>query len=172
MKIFKKSYLDHKGFPVLASPNKWQVILFWTLVVTVLIVIKTNITLFGVSLNLTVLIPFYFGLKRSPEKGLLAGVIVGLVEDSLSNTILGPNILSKGTVGVLSSLLSGRFFIWTPLFGIAACFAMSFLDVLIVYVSRELFFVNPGMFKHAAMRMLIQSLINAPIGYFIRPKDE
>ncbi|MEE9523140.1 MAG: rod shape-determining protein MreD [Thermodesulfovibrionales bacterium] len=172
MKTFKKSYLDHKGFPVLASSKKWQVILFWTLIVAVLIVIKTNVTLFGVSLNLTVLIPFYFGLKRSPEKGLLAGVIVGLVEDSLSNTILGPNILSKGTVGMLSSLLSGRFFIWTPLFGIAACFAMSFLDVLIVYMSRELFFVNPGMFKHAAMRMFIQSLINAPIGYFIRPKDE
>jgi rod shape-determining protein MreD len=172
MKIFKKHYLDHRGYPKLAAPSKWKSLAFWILVVTALIVIKTNVTLFGVSLNLTVLIPFYFGLKRSPEKGLVAGIIVGLIEDSLSNTILGPNILSKGAVGMLSSLLSGRFFIWTPAFGIAACFAMSFLDVLIVYVSRELFFVNPGIFKYAAGRMLIQSLINAPIGYFIRPKDE
>lgn len=172
MKIFKKHYLDHRGFPELAAPNRWKVVFFWTLIVTTLIVIKSNITLFGVSLNLTVLIPFYFGLKRSPEKGLVAGIIVGLIEDSLSNTLLGPNILSKGTVGMLSSLLSGRLFIWTPVFGIAACFAMSFLDVFIVYVSRELFFVNPGIFKHAAGRMIIQSLINAPIGYFIRPKDE
>jgi rod shape-determining protein MreD len=172
MKLFKRHYLDKKGLPVIDAERKWQDILFWTVIITALFAVKTNITVFGTSLNLTVLVPFYFGLKKSPEKGLMIGVTVGLIEDSLSNTILGPNIISKGSIGILSSLLLGRFFVWTPLFGVLACFAITFFDSIIVYTCRELFFVQPALFKGAVVKMLVQSAFNAPIGYFIKPADE
>ncbi|UCG77234.1 MAG: rod shape-determining protein MreD [Nitrospirota bacterium] len=172
MKLFKRNYLNRKGFPEIPRMRRWQAVLAWTLVVIALLVIKTNISFFGVRLNLTVLVPFYIGLKRSPEKGLAVGIIIGLVEDSLSNTIIGPNILSKGSIGLLSSLLLGRFFIWTPLLGVLACFTATFIDGLIVFLSRELFFDDVGLLKQAVLIMLAQAFINSPVGYFIRPKDE
>jgi cell shape-determining protein MreD len=97
---------------------------------------------------------------------------IGLVEDSLTHSILGPNILSKGMVGLLSPLMSGRFFIWTPLFGIAALFGMTFLDGLVSYGARGLFLSPPMEFTEAVTNIFFQSLINAPIGFFIRPRDE
>lgn len=172
MKIFKRHYLDARGLPVVVTRRKWGDIAFWAVLITGLFVLKTHISIFGTSLNLTVLVPFYFGLKKSPEKGFLIGILVGLIEDSLSSTIMGPNILSKGSIGILSSLFLGRFFIWTPFFGILACFTVTLFDSFIVYICRELFFVQPAPFKGAVLKMLFQSALNAPLGFFMRPSNE
>lgn len=62
MKLLKRHHIDIKGLPVLTSRSRWTGIVFWTIVVTVLLIIKTNITLLGTPLDLTVVIPFYFGM--------------------------------------------------------------------------------------------------------------
>ena len=172
MKLFKKHYLNLEGFPEFVSSSRRLEFLVWVLVTIIVFILQTNLSIFGFSLNLTVLVPLYVGLKRSPEKGLLVGACIGLIEDSLSNTIIGPNILSKGTIGFLAPLLSGRLFIWTPLFGMVVFFIMTLLDSIIIYGCREIFFLQPALFKHSMAKMGAQALLNAPVGYFIKPKDE
>ncbi len=172
MRMFKRHYLDVKGFPETVRKSPLLSVLKWIAVVTALIIIQTNIHPFELHLNFTIIVPVFLGLRRSSEHGMLAGVLVGLLEDTLSNTILGPHMLAMGVVGFLAPLLAGRFFIWTPLFGVAALFAMSATDSLIVLLSRKIFFTQIMPLKSALLAIMFQSLVNAPVGYFIRPRDE
>lgn len=171
MNYFKKQRLDERAFPDLPSRSKLIPVAFWMLVIVIVFFIQTNIRLFGAALNLAVLIPFFIGVRKSPEKGLLAGIGIGLIQDSLSHAIIGPHILSKGMVGLISPLMSGKFFIWTPLFGIASLFAMTFLDGMVVYASMSIFQSVSSSLSQVLLDILIQSLINAPVGYFIRPRE-
>jgi len=172
MNYFRNEKLDSKGFPKPPSSSRLGRTLIWVLVIAGVFVLQTNISLWNVSLNLTVLIPFYVGLRRSPERGMAAGAGIGLLQDSISLAITGPHILSKGIVGLVSPLMAGKFFIWTPLFGVLALFLMTFLDGFLVYAARSVFQTPPAGLQNALLEILVQALINAPLGYFIRPKEE
>jgi hypothetical protein len=86
--------------------------------------------------------------------------------------MLGPNMLAKGMVGLLSaSFISGSFLIWTPLLG---AFAMAFLtctDNAVVLLSLALFDKFPTQLSTALYTTAMQSLLNAPAGIFMRPKN-
>lgn len=172
MNYFRKEKLDSRGFPKPPSKSRLGVVFIWSLVITAAFIIQTNVSFWGFTLNLTVLIPFFVGLRRSPERGMLAGAGIGLIEDSISLAITGPHILSKGIVGLFSPLMAGKFFIWTPLFGVFALFLMSFLDGFLVYSAKAVFQSPPSGLQNALLEFLIQAIINAPLGYFIRPSEE
>jgi len=172
MKLFRRHYIDVNALPPAVERSRLVDLLRWTAIITAVLLIQINAAPFGLRLNLTVLIPFYLGLRRSPQKGMLAGMIVGLVEDTLSNTIIGPNMLAMGMVGLLSPYISGRLFIWTPFFGVIACFVISAADSITVYVCRKIFFVQPTAVSRMMIVVFVQALVNAPLGFFIRPRDE
>lgn len=173
MKFLKRHYLDKAGLPLPDSGYKNALAaVYWLLIISGIFTLQTNLTPFGIAFNFAVLVPFYTGLRKSPERGLFMGIVIGLIEDGLSRSILGPHILSKGMVGFLSPLLAGRFFVWTPLFGSIALFVVTFLDGLIVYACKGIFLAPPALFKIAVLYIFIQSIVNAPIGYFIRPRHE
>lgn len=86
--------------------------------------------------------------------------------------MLGPNMLAKGTVGFLSaSFISGSFLIWTPVLGTIAAALLTFTGNTIVFLSLSLFDKLPTHPATALFIATMQSLMNAPAGIFMRPKN-
>jgi rod shape-determining protein MreD len=144
----------------------WAVILFFTLIV------QGSISIFDITPNLTAVLACYAGIKGREVKGMLFGSFIGIVEDSISVAFLGPNLLSKGLIGYFSSLMYSRFFIWTPLLGAISIFILTLTDGLIVFLSRSLFANIPVSIGTGVIIIIMQSLFNAPLGIFLRPKKE
>jgi rod shape-determining protein MreD len=67
-------------------------------------------------LELPLLVTLYFALsKRNPSSGLMLGMVVGLLQDSLSRTPLGLYGIAKTLVGYLGSSLGARIDVEHPI---------------------------------------------------------
>jgi len=148
-----------------------MIYLLWAAITFLTFIIQGSVSLFDVTPNLTVVLACYAGIRKKEFKGMFFGSLIGIVEDSLSGTFLGPNLLSKGLVGYLSSFVYSRFFIWTPLLGIISIFVLTSIDSTVVFISRSFFDKIPVSTGSAAFIIAIQSLLNAPLGIFLKPKD-
>jgi len=142
----------------------WAVVIFFTFL------IQGKLSFFGATPNFTSALAYYAGIRKGESSGIFFGSFIGIVEDSLSGTFIGPNLLSKGLVGYLSSSLSGSFFRWTPLLGIIGISVLTLIDSVSVFVSRSFFYEIPASAQAAVFIIAIKSLINAPLGIFLRPK--
>ncbi len=147
-----------------------MIYLLWAVIIFLTFIIQGSMSLFDVTPDLTVILAFYSGIKKGESKGMLIGSLVGIIEDSLSGAFLGPNLLSKGLVGYLSSFMYSRYFIWTPLLGTISVAAFTLMDSFIVFASRSIFDRMPVTIGTAVLIIAIQSLLNAPFGLFIKPK--
>jgi rod shape-determining protein MreD len=145
---------------------------FWAAILLFALILQGSISFFDISPNLTVILACYAGIRKREVKGMLIGSVIGMIEDSLSGAFLGPHLLSKGLIGYLSSLTYSRFFIWTPLLGVITMSVLTFIDGLIIFASRSVFDRMPASFLVALFMILIQSLLNAPFGFILRPKTE
>ncbi len=133
--------------------------------------LQGRISVLGISPDLTALVVFYVGLRHGETKGLLLGIITGAVEDSLSLSFIGPHMLSKAAIGFSSYFfVSGGLLRWTPLLGIFSVSFLTFTDNLVVLLTKTMFDKMPALFSTALFVSFMQSLLNAPIGIFIRPK--
>jgi len=149
-----------------------MIYLLWAAILLFAFVLQGSISFFDISPNLTVILACYAGIKKREVNGMLIGSVIGIIEDSLSGAFLGPHLLSKGLIGYLSSLTYSRFFIWTPLLGIITVSVLTFIDGLIIFASRSIFERMPAGFLVALFMIVIQSLLNAPFGFILRPKTE
>jgi rod shape-determining protein MreD len=134
--------------------------------------LESRISIFGAQPDLAAAIAYYFGLKNGETRGLLFGSFVGLIGDSLSGGILGPNILGKGMVGFLSAFMSGSFFRWTPVLGIIGISLLTAINGIIVFLSKTLFEHMPTSIPSAMSIIFTAALINSLLGIFIRPQNE
>jgi rod shape-determining protein MreD len=133
--------------------------------------LQSSISVLEIFPNLTLLVVYYIGMRHGSTKGILTGVIIGAVEDSLSSAILGPNMLAKGMVGLFSaSFISGSMLIWTPILGVIAAALLTFTDNAVAFLSVSLFYNLPTNPSSALFIAIMQSIMNAPAGIFIRPK--
>jgi rod shape-determining protein MreD len=148
-----------------------MIYMLWIGVILFTFFIEERISIFHVAPNFTVLLVYYAGIRKGGLEGLFLGSFIGTVEDSLSGTFLGPNLLSKGIVGYFSSFMSGSFFRWTPLLGAIGIGVITLVDNTIVFTTRSFFDRMPTSIKAAAFKIIIQSLINIPLGLFLRPKN-
>src|SRR5580704_656474 len=76
-------------------------------------------------LDLPLLITLYFGFsQRNPSAGLLLGMIIGLLQDSLGRSPIGLYGIAKTLVGYLASSFGSRIDVEHPLsrFGLTAAF--------------------------------------------------
>jgi len=143
----------------------------WTGIILFTFFIEERISVFHVAPNFAALLVYYAGIRKGKLEGLFLGSIVGTVEDSLSGTFLGPNLLSKGIIGFFSSFMSGSFFRWTPLLGAIGIGVLTIVDNTIVFTTRSFFDRMPTGFNAAVFKIIIQSLINIPLGLFLKPKN-
>lgn len=141
---------------------------FWALIAFFTFGIQGSISLFDITPNFTVLLTCYAGIRGGAGKGLLMGSIIGLIEDSLSGSILGPHLLSKGLIGYLSAFLHSRLFLWTPVLGILTLIILTIADGFAVYTARSVFSTMPSGIGTAAFIIGMQSLFNAPFGVFLK----
>ena len=134
--------------------------------------LQGRISVLGISPDLTALLAFYAGIRYGETRGLLAGVIIGALEDTISSSIIGPNLLGKGIVGFSSAFfVSGGFFRWTPILGIIAAALLTSLDNGVVFLLRGIFDRMPASPATALFIATMQSILNAPAGILVRPRN-
>jgi rod shape-determining protein MreD len=146
--------------------------LFLTAALFLAFFLQGRISVLGISPDLTALLAFYIGIRYGQTQGLLAGVVIGALEDSISSSIIGPNLLAKGMVGFSSSFfVSGGLLRWTPLLGVIVVSLLTSLDGLVVFLTRSVFDRVPAAPSVAFLVSTMQSILNAPAGIFVRPKN-
>jgi rod shape-determining protein MreD len=146
---------------------------YWSLTLFLALIIQSRLSLLGVSPNLTVLLAYFAGIRYGKTKGLFIGALIGAIEDSVSSSLLGPHMLSKGIVGYAASfMISGGFFRWTPVLGMILLSVLTLTDNAIGFISRTLFDKMPDALSTMFFISIMQSLLNAPAGIFLRPSDE
>jgi rod shape-determining protein MreD len=145
---------------------------FFAFLTVLCFVLETKLEALGIRPNLTVLPVYYVGLRHGPGKGVLFGAFIGIIADSLSGGILGPNLLSKGAAALLASTITGSYLNWTPVLGAIGLFVITWADGIISLAALSVFAETPAIISVAAMAMLGQATVNCVAGVFIRPKHE
>ncbi len=146
--------------------------LFWAAAVFLVFLLQGRTSLLGVVPNLTVLLTYYAGIRYGENRGLMAGVLIGYLEDSLSYSIIGPNLLSKALIGFFSAFfVTGGFFRWTIMLGIVAVSSLTIADNMMVFLLRGVFDKMPLRVTDFLFITVMQALMNGPAGIFLRPKN-
>src|SRR5580704_4507839 len=116
-------------------------------------------------IDLPLLITIYFGLsRRNPSTGLLLGMAIGLLQDSLSGpTIpLGLYGIAKTIIGYLASSIGARLDTEHP----AARFALTMIFFVVhqgfITLTRRMLLAEPE--PWFTLRLLIAAAVNAVVG--------
>jgi len=144
--------------------------LLWASIILLVFIIQGKIVLFDIVPNFVSVLAYYAGMRWEKVCGTLFGSLIGVVQDSLSGMFLGPHFLGTGLVGYCSSFMSGGFFRWTPVLGVIGISVMTLMDGTVVFFSRSIFDRMPMDIGTAIFIITVQSLINAPLGIFLKPK--
>lgn len=146
--------------------------LLFILLIAAAFVIEAKWKVLGVRLNLIVLFAYYTGLKYGPSRGLLVGLILGAVEDSIAGPMLGPSLLGKATAGYLAPFITYGLFIWTAPLGLVWLLLLTVLDGAISFFALSIFSYQPAPVTDALLTVLWQGLIVCPVGLFLRPRHD
>jgi hypothetical protein len=156
----------------------------WVFITAFVLLLQPKLALFDCPLNLTLALVYVFGIKTAsyqpaasgsddvtPEiRSTLFGAGVGLIEDAMIGSIIGPNLLSKGLVGFMSSIVyRDIFFQWESVLGGVVLSVFTLLDGLVVIAARQLF-SNMTIGGPAVVELvIIQAVMNIPIGLVLKP---
>lgn len=112
----------------------------WVIVVLVAfgIILQSSLmdklAFFGVMPDLVLILAVSFGLLLGPVKGAAAGFAGGFILDLLLGRFLGLHALTRGLAGYLVGLAEPRVWKENPVVPVFACFTMTILSELIVYL--------------------------------------
>jgi rod shape-determining protein MreD len=119
-------------------------------------------------LDLPLMIVIYFGLsRRNPSTGLLLGMVVGLLQDSLSGSVvpLGLYGIAKTIIGYLASSIGARLDTEHP----AARFATTMIFFVVhqgfVTLTRRVLLAEPE--PWFTLRLLIAAALNAIVAVLV-----
>jgi len=120
-------------------------------------------------LELPLLVTLYFALsKRNPSTGLLLGMVVGLLQDSLSRTPIGLYGIAKTLVGFLGSSIGARVDVEHPI-------ARFLLTIAFVFFHHGMFTLTSRFLlaqhdeRYFTIPVLIASIVNAFIAMGLFP---
>src|SRR5467141_874467 len=115
-------------------------------------------------LDLPLLVTIYFGLsRRNPSTGLLLGMVIGLLQDSLSGPTvpLGLYGIAKTIIGYLASSIGARLDTEHP----AARFAMTMIFFVVhqgfITLTRRLLLAEPS--PWFTLQLFIAAAVNAVV---------
>ncbi len=104
---------------------------FLSLTLLVLFVIQTSIgdklKIFSVSPNLILIFVILFSMNASILKSAIAGLICGLLTDSVGFWVIGYNALFMMYIGILTSVMSSRYYFETKLTTFIIVFVFTFI---------------------------------------------
>ena len=156
----------------------------WVFFTAFVLLLQPKLALFDCPLNLTLALVYVFGIKTAsyqpaasgsddvtPEiRSTLFGAGVGLIEDAMIGSIIGPNLLSKGLVGFMSSIVyRDIFFQWESVLGGVVLSVFTLLDGLVVVAARQLFSNTAIGGPSVVELVIIQAIMNIPIGLVLKP---
>ena len=119
-------------------------------------------------LDMPLLITIYFGLsRRNPSTGLLLGMAIGLLQDSLSGPTspLGLYGIAKTIIGYLASSIGARLDTEHPAARFALTMVFFGLHQGLIVVTRRLLLAQPEMWFN--MRLGIAAAVNAVVGVLL-----
>ena len=156
----------------------------WIVVTTLVLLFQPKLSLFAYPLNLSVAVVYAFAIKNAMQhstatgssdvssemKATFFGAAVGLIEDGMTGSMIGPNVLSKGLTGLISSVVfRDIFFLWeSSLGGIVLCL-LTMADGVVAVGTRLLFSNTLIGGRAAAELIIIQAIMNIPIGLLVKP---
>lgn len=120
------------------------------------------------TLDLPLLITIYFGLsRRNPSTGLLLGMAIGILQDSLSGPTvpLGLYGIAKTVIGYLASSIGARLDTEHPLARFALTVAFFGVHQGLIALTRRLLLSQPE--PWFTMHLLVAALINAVVAVFL-----
>jgi rod shape-determining protein MreD len=119
-------------------------------------------------LDLPLLITIYFGLsRRNPSTGLLLGMMIGLLQDSLS----GPTVpiglygIAKTIIGYLASSIGARLDTEHPIARFALTVVFFGVHQGVVVLTRRLLLAQPEPWFN--LHLAIGAAVNAVVGVFL-----
>lgn len=119
-------------------------------------------------LDLPLLITIYFGLsRRNPSTGLLLGMTIGILQDSLSGPTvpLGLYGIAKTVIGYLASSIGARLDTEHPAARFALTAAFFVAHQSIVALTQRLLLSQPG--PWFTMHLATSALVNALVAVFL-----
>jgi rod shape-determining protein MreD len=121
----------------------------------------------GVIPDLALIWVVYCAVRHSRAAGIGGGIVMGLIQDSLSGGLLGVNTLSKGLIGYFFSTLKEKFFVegMIPI-GIFLIFS-SIFDGLVYYFSLGTILKGEVASSFLYQSLPVYSIYNALIGPFM-----
>jgi rod shape-determining protein MreD len=121
----------------------------------------------GVTPDLILVWVVYCGVRYSRSGGIGAGIILGLVQDSLSGALLGVNTLSKGLSAYFFSTLKSKFYVEGVIpIGIFLILS-SIFDGLVFYFSMGTILKGEIASSFMYQSLPMYSIYNALIGPFM-----
>ena len=117
-------------------------------------------------LDLPLLVTIYFGLsRRNPSTGLLLGMVIGLLRDSLSAVPLGLYGIAGTIIGYFASSIGARLDTEHPAarFALTAAFFIAHQGLIVV--TRRILLAQPGPWFNT--QLFIAALCNALVSVFV-----
>src|SRR5437763_2689315 len=119
-------------------------------------------------LDLPLLVTIYFGLsRRNPSTGLLLGMVIGLLQDSLSGPTvpLGLYGIAKTIIGYLASSIGARHDTEHPAARFALTFAFFILHQGLIAVTRGILLGQPEPWVN--MHLIVTALVNGLVAVLL-----
>ena len=117
-------------------------------------------------LDLPLLITIYFGLsRRNPSTGLLLGMVIGLLQDSLSKSPLGLYGIAKTIIGYVASSIGARLDTEHPAARFALTVVFFGLHQGVTVTIKRLLLAQPEVWFTA--RLGIAACVNALVAVFL-----
>lgn len=119
-------------------------------------------------LELPLLITLYFGLsRRNPASGLLLGMVIGLLQDSLSRLPIGLYGIAKTFVGFAASSIGSRIDVEHPLSRFLLTFAFFHFHHAVYAITKRLLLNQPE--SYLSTTLLVASVVNAVLAVTLFP---
>src|SRR5271169_1759807 len=119
-------------------------------------------------LELPLLVTLYFALsKRNPSSGLLLGMVVGLLQDSLSRTPLGLYGIAKTSVGFVASSIGARIDVEHPIARFLLTAGFYWFHHTVFVLTRRLLLAEHE--TYVTSSILIASVVNAFLAVALFP---
>ncbi|MDH4028541.1 MAG: rod shape-determining protein MreD [Nitrospirota bacterium] len=80
-----------------------------------------------------------YSVKYGYAKGVAYGALNGLIIDTASGFILGPNIISKAVIGFIARSIRENIFNWNIVVNTVVVAVLTVLDIFIVYMCHKTF---------------------------------
>lgn len=93
----------------------------------------------GIKPDFVLVLVCFYSFKYGQARGTTYGALAGLLMDTASGFIIGPNIISKVLAALLIAKLRENIFQWNITVNTVVLTILSIMDVFIVYICFETF---------------------------------